>query len=102
MQLLNLAAAALHGVSHDRPYVPQAGQVARGIGDGPRGKRVFERPELPVSFRHPCRASEPGEGHIAASSRSWHQDIDELRSWSPDAVVTQGRRTGDHAALTRV
>ena len=34
---------ALHRVGDDRPHVPQAGHVARGIGDGPRGRRIAQR-----------------------------------------------------------
>jgi AraC-like DNA-binding protein len=67
-QVRHVAFVTLHGVGHDRPDVPQAGQVACGIGDRPGGQGVAQRAELTDSLRHPRRAMQPGEGRVLASS----------------------------------
>jgi hypothetical protein len=101
-QIRDGAGAALHGIGHHRPHVAQAAQVAYGIGHGPSGKCVMQRPEPPDSLRHPGRAMEPDEGCVLASSRRRDQNVDEVRGGPSDAVLLESGRTGDHAAATRV
>ncbi len=98
----DLAAPALHGVGDNRPHVPQAVQVAGGIGDGPCGQGIPQRPEAPDPLRQPGSAMEPDELRVAPPARGGHQDIDLLGGRPADAVMAQGCRTGDHAGRAGV
>jgi hypothetical protein len=94
--------AALDGVGHHRPHVAQAGQVAPGIGDGPRGRGVVQRAELPGPRGLVSGPVDPDEGRVPAFARRRDQDVDELGGWSPDMVLPDGREPGDHAARARI
>ncbi|MGH3205897.1 MAG: DUF6597 domain-containing transcriptional factor [Streptosporangiaceae bacterium] len=101
-EVRHAAVAALHGVGHHRPHVAQAGQVAHGIGDGPRGQGVVQRAELPDPLRQAGGPVKPGEGRVPAFARRRYQDVDELGGWPLDVMLPDGREPGDHAAAPRV
>jgi hypothetical protein len=101
-QVRHVADAALDGISDDRPDFAQAGQVAHGVTDGPRGEGVMQRSRRPDPLRHPGCAVQPDEIPVLALLRRRDQDVDELRGRSPDAMPTQGGQARNHAGFTRV
>jgi hypothetical protein len=99
---LHLTTAALDRVGHDRPHVPQAAQVAHGIGDGARRWDVAHRADLPAPPGHPGRPVQPDERRVPPFPGGRNQDVYEVGQVSSDVVAAQRRRTRDQAAAARV